>query len=85
MATHGPVKAHLFTSTTSTISDVDNGVQALKPGVSQATGILFFATGDASVGAAMDEGGITKVHHVDAEVFSVLGLYATHKTIVYGE
>ncbi len=41
--------------------------------------------GDASISAAMAEGGITKIHHVDSKVFQVLGLYAKYETIVYGE
>ncbi len=46
----------------------------------------LFAFGDGGVDAAMKAGGITKVHHVDHQVFSVLwGLYLQNKTIVYGE
>jgi len=63
----------------------DPSVQALKKGVSEASAIVFFASGDASIDSAMKAGNITKVHHVDCETFSILGLYATYKTIVYGE
>jgi len=41
--------------------------------------------GDASIQAAMQNGGITKIHHVDYKVTSVLGVYATYTTVVYGE
>ena len=56
-----------------------------KVGMAQAEGILGVAYGDASIVAAMHEGNITKVHHVDSETFGVLGIYARYKTIVYGE
>ena len=56
-----------------------------KVGMSQAEGILVVAYGDASISAAMKDGNLTKVHHVDKETFSVLGIYARYKTIVYGE
>lgn len=46
----------------------------------------LFAFGDGSVDKAMKDGGLTKVHHVDHQVFSILwGLYLQNKTIVYGE
>ncbi len=67
------------------VGGVDNSVKPEKTGVAQAKSIVFFADGDASITAAMANGGITKVHHVDSEVFSILGIYAVHKTIVYGE
>lgn len=43
------------------------------------------ATGDASIEAAAKAGGITKIHHVDFENFSILGIYATFTTVVYGD
>jgi hypothetical protein len=63
----------------------DAAVKPAKTGMAQASAIVFFATGDCSIEAAMKNGGITKVHHVDCEAFSILGLYATYKTVVYGE
>ncbi len=45
----------------------------------------FVAIGDASIEAAMKNGGITKVQHVDYHTYSVLGLYAKFTVIVYGE
>jgi hypothetical protein len=56
-----------------------------KVGRSEAWGILVFATGDASISAAMKAGGITRVHHVDNETMTILGIYAKYTTIVYGE
>ncbi len=60
--------------------------QAAKVSKVTATNILgIIATGDASLEAAMKQGGITKVHHVDQEVTSILGLWSTYTIYVYGE
>ena len=57
-----------------------------KVGTTESTGIICFATGDSSVKKAMDNGGITKIHHVDYKVMNVLGgLYVKYTTVVYGE
>jgi hypothetical protein len=59
---------------------------AAKKGEASYTSILgIIATGDASLKAAMENGGITKVHHVDQQVTNILGVLATYKVIVYGE
>ena len=67
------------------VAGVDNSVNPTKQGVAEAKSIVLFATGDASIASAMKNGNITKVHHVDNEVFSVLGLYCRYTTVVYGE
>ena len=56
-----------------------------KVGISEAWGIIIFASGDASISAAMKNGGITRVHHVDSESMNILGIYAKYTTNVYGE
>ncbi|MGD1020620.1 MAG: TRL domain-containing protein [Verrucomicrobiia bacterium] len=57
-----------------------------KVGTAESTGILCFATGNSSLQAAMQNGGITKIHHVDYKVTNVLGgLYIKYTTVVYGE
>ncbi len=56
-----------------------------KVGTATSTAIICFATGDASIKAAMDNGGITKIHHVDHKSMSVMGVYAKYTTVVYGE
>lgn len=43
------------------------------------------AVGDASIEAAMKNGGITKVHHVDWQVKNILGIIGKYKVTVYGE
>jgi TRL-like protein family len=46
---------------------------------------MVYATGDASISAAMANGGITRIHHVDQETTNILGIYAKYVTIVHGE
>jgi len=41
--------------------------------------------GDASINAAMKNGNITKIHHVDYSVMNILGCYSRYQTVVYGE
>ncbi len=45
----------------------------------------LFATGDASVQAAAEAGGIKNIRYVDYEFCNLLGLYSTFTTIVYGD
>jgi hypothetical protein len=57
-----------------------------KRGEASASSILgIVATGDASIEAATRNGGITKIHTVDAQVKSVMGFYASYTTVVTGE
>jgi hypothetical protein len=57
-----------------------------KTGQSCASSILgFVAIGDASIASAKAAGGITQVAHVDHDIFSILGIYATSCTIVVGQ
>ena len=56
-----------------------------KKGEACSTGIIGIATGDSSIQAACANGGITKIHHVDYHVMSVLGVYAKTTVTVYGE
>jgi hypothetical protein len=72
-------------------TQVSNGVSVgsatgmSKVGTAKSTAIICIATGDSSIAAAMKAGGITKIHHVDCKVTSVMGLYAEYTTVVYGE
>lgn len=57
-----------------------------KVGQSSASNILgIVATGDASINTAAKNGGIKKISHVDSKKTSILGLFATYTTIVYGD
>ena len=64
---------------------IDNTVKAAKCGQASSKGIVLYTSGDSSIKAAMDNGGITKVHHIDYEVFNILNLFSKATTIVYGE
>jgi hypothetical protein len=56
-----------------------------KTGQACASSILgLVATGDASIAAAKEDGGISEVAHVDHDNFQILGLYATTCTVVTG-
>lgn len=65
----------------------DKDSSTRKTGEASARAILgLIATGDASISAAMKNGAISKVHHVDQKVNSVLfGLYLSTTTVVTGE
>lgn len=57
-----------------------------RTGTAECTSILgLIATGDCSIQAAMENGDITNVHHVDYETENILGLYAKFVTVVYGD
>jgi len=66
-------------------SFIDNSVKPVKKGTATAQGIICFVQGDASLKAAMENGGITKVHHVDYKVNNILGIVGSTTTIVWGE
>lgn len=55
-------------------------------GTASSTAILgLFATGDASVKKAVQDGGISDPKHIDYEYFNFLGLYQKFTTVVYGD
>lgn len=57
-----------------------------KVGTSSATNILgIYTAGDASIQTAARSAGIKKISHVDSKKNSILGIFGTYKTIVYGE
>ena len=64
---------------------IDNTVKAAKCGQATSKGIVLYTTGDSSIKAAMDNGGITKIHHIDYKVFNIFNLYSKATTIVWGE
>lgn len=65
--------------------DIDNSVKAVKKGEATSKSIVVYTTGDSSIKAAMEAGGITKIHHIDYKVFNVFNFYSTATTIVWGE
>lgn len=64
---------------------VDNTVKPLKCGTATVKGIVLWTSGDASIGAAMKAGGITKIHHVDYKVQTYFYCYTAYTTMVWGE
>jgi hypothetical protein len=57
-----------------------------KVGVGECTSILgWVATGDCSIDTAIKNAKITKIHHIDHDTMSVLGIYAKYTIKVYGE
>ena len=65
---------------------LDEGVTVLKVGKATAISVLgLVGVGNASIDKAMKNGRITKIHHIDHKIRSVLGLYAEWTVIVYGE
>ena len=57
-----------------------------KVGTSKTLGVLgLVSIGDASIQTAANSAGIKKISHVDIKKSSVLGLFATYTTVVYGE
>ena len=81
---HAPVNAPITLNERGPVAAGSAAGQS-KVGRATAVGIVLFAHGDASISAAMANGGITRIHHVDHETFNIVGLYAKYTTIVYGE
>lgn len=83
--TFSPTAAGLFSDVTQGVTATSNSV-GTKVGKSSASNVLgIVATGDASINEAAKQGGIKKISHVDQRTFSVLGLFTTITTFVYGE
>jgi hypothetical protein len=81
---HGPVTAALVFDMRGPVS-AGPATGSAKTGRAEAWGFLVYGAGDASIAAAMKNGGITRIHHVDNETTNILGVYAKYVTIVYGE
>ena len=80
-----PVNGWMYTGVTAPVTATSNTGSA-KVGTGYCGSILgWFAWGDCSIGAGMKEGNITKIHHVDHDAMSILGIYAQYTVKVYGE
>ena len=82
---YAPVGAPITIDVQGPMSYVDNSVKPNKVGTATARGILLYVDGDASVSAAMKNGGIQKVHHIDTKSRNILGIVGEYTTLVYGE
>jgi len=84
--TASPALGLIYTDVKANSSLGDQDVGTSKVGKATVNSYLgLIATGDASIKAAMDNAGITKIHHVDFEATSILGIVATYTVVVYGE
>ena len=81
---HGPVIAPVTINAKGPVA-AGPAMTGPKVGRAEAWGIVLVAMGDASISAAAQNGGITRIHHVDHETMNILGIYAKYTTIVYGE
>jgi hypothetical protein len=80
-----PVSGFIYTDVKGPIAVTDN-TGSSKVGTGKMQSILgWVATGDASIEAAAKSAGITKIHHVDYQSTSILGIIASFTVIVYGE
>lgn len=80
-----PVTGFLFTNTESPIS-ATSGPRGSKHGTASSASILgLIAMGESSIQSAADRAKIKTISHVDAESYSLLGLYASYTVHVYGE
>lgn len=80
-----PVTGFVITQVKGPVTATSNS-NSTKVGTSYVVSVLgLFSNGDASIETACKSGGITKIHHIDYESKSVLGIFATYKIYVYGE
>jgi hypothetical protein len=83
--TLSPVTGFIYSDVRGPYTATSNAAYS-KMGMAKATSILgWVGLGDASIEAAMKDGGITKVHHVDYHTKNILGIYAELTVFVYGE
>ncbi len=84
-ATSVPIGS-LYTELKLPVTATGEGGKNLKMGTAECMSVLgLVATGDASIAAAMRNGGITKVSHVDWEAKNILGIIGNYKVVVYGQ
>lgn len=85
----GCVKSPLVGGIYTDIKDgmaVTGNAGSSKVGTAEAKGYLgIVALGDASIQAAAREAGITRIHHVDYQAKSYVGVYTIYTVIVYGD
>ena len=88
----GPtLRGVIYSNVTSPVQDlalhIDPTAKPLKKGTATTRSFFgLFAWGDGGIEAAMKDGEITRIHHVDHNLTQGLsGLWMTDTTIVYGE
>jgi len=84
-ATSMPIGS-LYTELKLPVTATGESVKGPKVWTAECMSVLgLVATGDASVAAAMRNGGITKVSHIDWEAKNILGIIGNYKVVVYGQ
>jgi len=84
MTGSAPVNGFVFGNVKGPLLATTNTASS-KVGEATCTSILgAFALGDCSIEAASKAGGITEVSTVDTKSINVLGIYASHTTVVRG-
>lgn len=84
-ATQSPI-GFILTDNTIPMMVGDDSVKADKVGTAMSVSYLgMIATGDCSIQTACEDGGITKISHVDRKVKNILGFIGEYTTTVYGE
>lgn len=80
-----PVIGALYTDVKDGLAVTSNAGSS-KVGTAVVKGYVgLIATGDASIQTAAKEAGITRIHHVDYQSLSYVGVYSTYTVVVYGE
>ena len=76
-----------FTDVDFPVLATDNPItEDTKKGVSTCESFLgLIAVGDASIEEAAEQGGITKITHIDWDAKNILGVYGAYTVTVYGE
>lgn len=82
---HAPVSGLLVTEVRGPITATDNPTYSKKGKGSCGSLLGLFAFGDASIHTAVKRAGITKIHHIDYECFSLFGIYSSYTVYVFGE
>jgi hypothetical protein len=76
----------IYTNVSIPNSAMDANARVVKSGKGECKSVLgIVAWGDCSVQAAMKNGRLKKVHHVDNKVMSILFFYSKTTTVAYGE
>jgi len=86
MSVKSPAIGVLYTELKAPLDAEGDSVTFSKVGKATCTSIMgLVATGDASISTAMEDGGITRLHHVDYEVKNVLGFIGEFTIVAYGD
>lgn len=80
-----PVPGYIFTSTETPIAATDAPRGSKRGRASSASILGLIAFGESSIEKAANRAGIKRISHVDAESYSLLGIYSSYTVVVYGE